>query len=188
MQCQECNREIPDDALLCPYCGAKIKEPETQQCQHCNRDIPADATLCPYCGKKVGEEDEQQPEHEYLRDGNTVITKTRAIIAGKTYAMGLVSSVQMVRISPNRTWPIILLVVGIILTLAGFASGEGGATCGGIGLLIAIGGGAWLASLSDQYAVRIAAASGEVDALKDKDKERIQKVVDALTQAITERG
>jgi RNA polymerase subunit RPABC4/transcription elongation factor Spt4 len=188
MQCQECNREIPDDAFLCPYCGTRIIEPETRQCQHCNRDIPADATLCPYCGKKIGEEEEQIPEHEYLRDGNTVITRTRAIIAGKTYAMGLISSVQMVKISPKRTWPVILLVVGIMLAVAGFASGEEGTTCGGIGLVIAIGGGAWLASLSDQYAVRIAAASGEMDALKDRDNKRIQKIVDALSQAITERG
>jgi hypothetical protein len=48
-------------------------------------------------------------------------------------------------------------------------------------------GGVWFFTLSDKYAVRIATASGEVDALKDKDEERIRKIVDALTQAITER-
>jgi len=130
----------------------------------------------------------EEEEKHYLEKPEATITKTRAIISGKTYAMGLVSSVQMVRIPPNRTWPIILLAVGIIAALVGFASGESGAMCGVVGLLIALGGGAWLGSLSDEYAVRIAAASGEVDALRSKDKENIQKVVDALNQAITERG
>jgi RNA polymerase subunit RPABC4/transcription elongation factor Spt4 len=191
MECQECGREIPEDAFLCPYCGARIKEPETQQCRHCDREIPFDAVLCPYCGKPVAETDEEEEEQDrpYLSSENAVITKTRAVIGGKTYAMGLISSVQMVKIAPKRTWPIILLAVGILGALGGFASGdEGGMACGGIGLLLALAGGAWLASLSDEYAVRISAASGEVDALKSKDKASIQKVVDALSQAITERG
>jgi len=190
MQCPECNREIPDDAFLCPYCGTRIKEPETQQCLHCNRDIPADAALCPYCGKKVGEEEEQQQERTYLSHTNATITNTRAIIGGKTYAMGLVSSVQMVEIIPKRTWPIILLVGGILMGIAGFASGSemDAILCRGPGLVLALIGGVWLASLHDQYAVRIATASGEMDALKSEDKERIQEVVDALNQAITDRG
>lgn len=103
----------------------------------------------------MGEEEKQQQERTYLSRENVTITNTRAIIAGKTYTMGLVSSVQMVRIPPNRTWPIILLIVGVSGALIGFASGEDGAACGAIGLLIALGGGAWLASLSDQYAVRV---------------------------------
>ncbi|HZQ09085.1 MAG TPA: DUF6232 family protein [Anaerolineae bacterium] len=54
--------------------------------------------------------------------------------------------------------------------------------------LILIGGIALAAMVKDKYAVRLGSASGELDGLVDGDRERIQRVVNAMNEAIIKRG
>ena len=50
--CPQCGRQVPADALFCPYCGYRF-QPPTKRCPNCGREVPADAAFCPYCGAKL---------------------------------------------------------------------------------------------------------------------------------------
>lgn len=47
--CNNCRREIPKDAMFCPYCGT----PKRRMCLHCNKEVGNDVVYCPYCGTKL---------------------------------------------------------------------------------------------------------------------------------------
>jgi membrane protease subunit (stomatin/prohibitin family) len=49
--CPQCGRQVPADALFCPYCGYRF-QPPTKKCPSCGRDVPQDALFCPYCGHR----------------------------------------------------------------------------------------------------------------------------------------
>lgn len=61
MYCSECGKEMPNDCMFCPNCGAKQEENQTQQttanqletgmvsCVNCGKPIPADSKFCPEC-------------------------------------------------------------------------------------------------------------------------------------------
>lgn len=53
MKCPNCNREIPDEAKSCLYCGSKLAENSTIECPICHHQIPADSKFCPDCGNKL---------------------------------------------------------------------------------------------------------------------------------------
>ena len=54
MRCSNCDRDIPFNAILCPYCGHKAEtEDAVLVCQNCSQDVPGDALLCPYCGSEI---------------------------------------------------------------------------------------------------------------------------------------
>lgn len=50
--CPNCGRQVPIDAMFCPYCGYRFPPP-TKKCPNCGRDVPGDALFCPYCGTKL---------------------------------------------------------------------------------------------------------------------------------------
>jgi RNA polymerase subunit RPABC4/transcription elongation factor Spt4 len=50
--CPNCGRQVPADAVFCPYCGFRL-QPATKKCPGCGRDVPTDAAFCPYCGAKL---------------------------------------------------------------------------------------------------------------------------------------
>jgi len=54
MKCPNCKKEIPDDALVCGYCGTKLVKQQT--CPNCGKQVPSDAVGCGYCGTKLGEQ------------------------------------------------------------------------------------------------------------------------------------
>ena len=47
MKCAHCNKDIPDTAKVCGYCGHKVKIPH---CPNCGKTVPAGAKICGYCG------------------------------------------------------------------------------------------------------------------------------------------
>ena len=51
MNCNICNKSIPQDSAFCPFCGNKV-EPQIVEntCPHCNKSIPQDSEFCPFCG------------------------------------------------------------------------------------------------------------------------------------------
>lgn len=47
--CYNCKREIPKDAMFCPYCGTQKR----RTCSNCSKEVGNDIVFCPYCGTKL---------------------------------------------------------------------------------------------------------------------------------------
>ncbi|MAB38696.1 MAG: QacE [Aequorivita sp.] len=126
------------------------------------------------------ETNEQHQEKMFYQDSTVTVTQSRYIAGSKTYAMRNISSVSLFKIDKSRTGAILLLIVGILLLFF-----EGIRV---VGVILAILGGIWLFSIKDEYSVRISTNAGEANSLVSKDQAYIQKVVNALNDAIIHRG
>ena len=125
---------------------------------------------------------EEMQEHEFFRSENVMVSQTRFVTFGQTYAMSGVTSVKASSVSPSRTGP---LIVGGIGMLCLFAGSAGPLIFGAI--LLAIAALIW-ASQKPEYFVSLSVASGEVRALKSKDPRFIGDVIQALNECIVARG
>jgi len=70
VECGECGNLIPEDATVCPKCGAEF-ESDLVRCSRCASTIPANAKFCPECAAqllgKPGEA-EADPEKQAYAD------------------------------------------------------------------------------------------------------------------------
>jgi len=70
VECGECGNLIPEDATVCPKCGAEF-ESDLIRCSRCASTIPADSKFCPECAAqllgKPGEA-ESDPEKQAYAD------------------------------------------------------------------------------------------------------------------------
>jgi len=129
------------------------------------------------------------PETTYYQDGAITISNSRAVLGAKTYAMVNITSVTMGEKPANRTPGIVLALIGLAIAACAGSMGSDSASGGiVIGILAIIGGIALAALVKPSYVVRIGSAGGESDALISKDREYIQKIVNAVNEAIIKRG
>jgi hypothetical protein len=63
-----------------------------------------------------------------------------------------------------------------------------GGVIGLLGIIGIVGGITLMVRAKPTYVVRIGSASGEANALASKDRDHIQKIVDAMNEAIIKRG
>lgn len=119
-------------------------------------------------------------EKVFYGDDSVTVTQSRFIAEAKTYAMRNISSVSLRRNRKSRFWQFALVVVGVVLVLAD-ASQMGGWVMVGLGAV-------WLYFTRDEYAVRISSNSGEADGFVSADRKRVEKIVEALNEAIVTRG
>ncbi len=52
VECGECGELIPEDATVCPKCGAEF-ETDLVRCSRCSSTIPANSQFCPECGAQL---------------------------------------------------------------------------------------------------------------------------------------
>ncbi len=117
-------------------------------------------------------------ETVFLDEGGVKVTNARFVVFGKTHALAGVTSVSSYKISPNRKGPIILIVIGL-LSLAIIK--EYAFIVIALGIL-------WWILQKSTYKVHIESASGAFDALESRDESFIDRVVNALNDAIVHRG
>ncbi len=70
VECGECGELIPEDATVCPKCGAEF-ENDLVRCSRCSATIPANSQFCPECGAQLlGKpgEGESDPERQAYAD------------------------------------------------------------------------------------------------------------------------
>ena len=123
----------------------------------------------------------------YSDEGGVRVTNSRLIIGPVTYAMLNVTSVSRAFTKPNRLGPILLLAIGGLVTLASF-SGKFeiepfmiGIVFTGLGALV------WKLQKT-KYHLRIASASGEANAITSVNADQIDKIVQAVNEAMIKRG
>lgn len=121
-----------------------------------------------------------QEEKIFYQDTTVTVTQSRFVAGSKTYAMRNISSVSLFKIDKSVSLQIILLVTGLIML-----SGQNTRV---VGVILVIGNIFWISTIKDQYSVRISTNAGEANSLISKDQSYIQKIVNALNDAMIYRG
>ncbi len=70
VECGECGNLIPEDATVCPKCGAEF-ETDLVRCSRCGSTIPANSQVCPECAAQLlgkGEQETSDPERQAYAD------------------------------------------------------------------------------------------------------------------------
>lgn len=132
-------------------------------------------------------------EHVFLSEDNLYISNTKVVLHGTTYATANLTSVQKRFTPASKGCAILLVVLGAFMTLGSLGvvfSKEAGT---GIVMLLICGGVlaaglAWLRSLKPTYHVILASAGGEREGMSSKDYALVDRVIQAITDAITHRG
>jgi hypothetical protein len=122
----------------------------------------------------------------YSDDRGVRITNARLMVPNTTYAMANITSVKTDRVGPKYFGAIVTVVLGLVLL---WVAGTRGLSQAGILGVVLLGTGiAWGVSLKPDYHLRIFSAAGESSALSAKDKAYIEKVVQAIHEAMIHRG
>lgn len=121
----------------------------------------------------------------YTDEQGVRVTNTRLIVGSTTYAMGNITSVSRTIYEPSLSGPIFLSAFGALFLFAGFAGSAGLAVFGalllGAGIL-------WWKGLKVTYGLRISSSSGESTPISSVNREQIEKIVQAVNEAIIGRG
>lgn len=121
-------------------------------------------------------------EKTYFDEGGVLVTQSRFVVQGDTYAMRNVTAVKMKRIEASKGMPIAMIVIGLFAILSLTTWGVVvGLVVGGLGLGI-------LMDAKDAHVVMLSTSGSDLEAIKSPNKGRIQRVVAALNQAIIDRG
>lgn len=127
------------------------------------------------------EENQTHQEKVFYKDNNVTVTQSRFIADNKTYAMRNISTVAVSEVADKHLFERIMLFIGILLAIA-----DGSTRIAGV--LLIVGGLALMMFKKTKYAVRISTNAGEVNSMISNDKVYIQEIVNALNDAIIQRG
>jgi hypothetical protein len=123
---------------------------------------------------------ENQNETKFYQDGFVTVTQSRFVTQSKTYAMRNISSVHVFEIIKSKTKALLMIIFGILFLFS--------KDIFWVGFIIIALGIWWLISIKNEYAVRISTNAGEANSIVSKNKDYIQKIVNALNDAIIHRG
>ena len=168
--CVHCATQLLEEGVFCHKCGKPKTGPGA--IVHSGNDPHAVATA-------LAPAEEPEEEKVFYRESEVCVTNTRFIVSGQTYAMSGITSIRFIKVSPNNTGAVVLLLVGLVLLFIPDIRLYGVA-----GVVAGI---AWAWFNKPTYAVGVSSASGERHAIEEKDRNFIQDIVDALNKAIVYR-
>jgi uncharacterized membrane protein len=122
---------------------------------------------------------------EFYRSSGVVVSNSRFIVGGQTYAIAGVTSVKNGRKDPNYGGAVFLGLIGLLFLVLGF--GAGAPAVGFFGIVLVVITVVWWRSLKPDFSVMLTTSVGEVQALESKDGQYIGSVVAALNDAIVYR-
>ena len=126
-------------------------------------------------------------EITYYSDDRVQVTSVTAVFGDKTYAMANITSVSTTRKAANRTLGMVIMVVGFVITAMGL-TGDISIPGTILGLLVLASGFLAIRVPKDNYRVTFRSASGETVALVSPNREYVEGIVAAVTEAIIQRG
>ena len=133
-------------------------------------------------------------EITYYKGFNVLVTNTRAVMGGRTFAMANITSVSTAIKAPNPTVWALGIAFGAIATIGGIVSLFDGSIvpialgCTGFGVLAIVTSLLVLKSQKSTYSVTIGTAGGEANALSSENETQVRDIVEAMNRAIIERG
>ena len=129
------------------------------------------------------------------QSGNILVTNTRTVVGGKTYAAKHITSIEAVVIPPNYTVKIMFSVIGFLMMAGGAV-----VVCiytlsrDWIGMIVPLAfgfiGSVFLVAgiiypiARPTYAVKLLTSAGEVELLQSPDEKLVDAVVRAVTKSI----
>jgi hypothetical protein len=119
-------------------------------------------------------------EKTFYQDSDVMVTQSRFIVGGKTYAMRNISSVHVGKIEPSRVGAGLLLLFGMLLCFSDSSRA--------VGIVLVVLSAVWLFLLKNKYAVRISSNSGEANSLVSKNQSYISQIVAAVNDAMVYKG
>jgi len=162
--CTACGNQLTDNARFCANCGATSD----------GKSARAEASTQPTGSERV----------LYQDASGALVSTTRAVLASVTYPISSISSVRKAAVGKS-CWGPVLGVIGLIALIGGIGDKDlGVGVFGAIALVIA---GA-IVNAKGEVAIVLATTGGETTALKSYDRAAITAIVEALNQAIVERG
>ena len=125
-----------------------------------------------------------------LKEGDITITNLRAIIGTKTYPMSNIASVSMRVNEPKLFLPIFFLTLaGVCSVLVAIADMKEYSRYLTRGLYLIIAGILFFViSKATKYSVRIKISSGELNIFEAYDRNYVERIVEAMNEAIVLRG
>lgn len=133
-------------------------------------------------------------EKVILQEAGVLVSTTRIVIGGTTYQLANITSVRKRRkMQEHGCLVVFLLLLGIVLGVSGIGLLSGESKGSGVLLLV-------LATVVvvalirvgkpklDYCAVIFSSSANELEALKSKDEPFIDRIVEAINRAFTERG
>lgn len=85
MKCNNCEKEIDDNSLYCPYCEKNPNEPKKLLCSKCNAKLSRDMLFCPSCGSKL-------PDNRLTNENSNSIAKPCTTQTEPKYDVMIVSA------------------------------------------------------------------------------------------------
>lgn len=121
---------------------------------------------------------------------NIKITNLRAIFGDKTYAMSNITSVEKGSIAPSGGFSFFFTLFGVIIGLLAFLATPSmrGPIWLLAGLMLIGGIGTMLMGSKTEYYVQFASSAGEIKAHTSDDEAEIKQIVEAINQAIIQKG
>lgn len=113
------------------------------------------------------------------------VTDKRVIIQNKTYVLANISSVATAVEKPELIWPILAIIIGIGLFIAGIGGKSPGASV--FGAIIGVLGYFWYRGCKAVWHLRISSTSGESTPLKSINEQWIKDICGAINEAIVHR-
>lgn len=129
-------------------------------------------------------------EKTFYQDADALVSNARVVMGSKTYALRNITSVNTREIPPNNTLGALLLIIGLFLGVihVGVVSSSVGATVDPgiiVTSLLMIGAGAYQFFTAKTTHLLLFSTSGnEVQAMASQDKKRIDKISNAVNEAI----
>lgn len=125
-------------------------------------------------------------EHVFFDNGDVKVTNARFVSNGQTYVMSNVTSVKSLVEVPSRISPVVLVIIGAVISFFGLGNSSVNASI--IGIACVAVGVLWFVNVKKKYFVSLATASGEKRALSSEDESFIDAIVNSLNDAIVHRG